>query len=134
MSSLVEQIENKCIHFTGLIDKECGCGVNYHSVSEPNSRPIKIPCFKKGDLSGGRCPKAVFKTREEAEKEAKEIDDHVENTVKVMMLVKKHFSDTGERQGKIECPCGKGSVNFSVAEINNHVHANCEACDINFME
>ena len=54
--TLKEQISQRCIHFTGLMNKECKAGVKYADVRF--DRPYKLPCLKQG----GTCDKCEFMT------------------------------------------------------------------------
>lgn len=133
MSTIKEQIENKCKHFTGMLNKECAVGVRYEDVKNKNSRPFKLPCLKDGDFGGGTCVKACWKTTEEVEAEVKEIEEIGNRQIKAYSAVKTHIEKTDEKRGKIKCTSCGGDLNYIQAECNGHIWAKCK-CGLAWME
>lgn len=130
MLSLEEQIARKCIHFNGIMNDECKAGIKYKDVRVDDSDgPYKFPCLKQG----GECSCAQFRTDEEVKSKVAEIDDSCIKTIVAMALIKDHIHKTKEQKGKVKCKCG-GELHFAVAQINGHVWAKCNSCDIAFNE
>ena len=73
--SLREQIENRCVHFTGVQYDCCREGIRYVDVRV--GRPYQFPCLK----TGGTCAKCRFPTEEEIIAEIEEIEQLVEETL-----------------------------------------------------
>lgn len=73
--SVTEQIMDKCRHFTGIQHGICKKGVAYVDVRDSSTSPYRWPCLKS-DHAHTTCEAFEPVTREEAEKEAKEWDDH----------------------------------------------------------
>jgi len=71
--TLREQIADKCIHFSGLMDRSCKKGIVYKEVSDRSSKPYKFPCLKNTSLSGSYCEHCIFPSEERIEKEYNEI-------------------------------------------------------------
>ncbi len=133
MNSIEKQITNKCIHFTGLTNKECSVGVKYKDVEVRDSRPIKIPCLKDSLLSGGTCIKAEYPTEEEVEKQVAEIMKDNEMQMNAYLVVKQYIEKTGVKLGKVICPSCGGNLHYTQAESNGHIWGNCK-CGIGWME
>ncbi|MDD5358419.1 MAG: hypothetical protein PHX80_04680 [Candidatus Nanoarchaeia archaeon] len=133
METLKEQIENRCKHFTGMMNKECAVGVIYEDVKDKTSKPYKIPCFKKGLMAGNMCALACFPTDEEVEKEVNEIEESGTKQIKAYMAVKNHIKETGEKQGKIKCTSCGGDLHYTQAECNGHIWGKCK-CGLAWME
>jgi hypothetical protein len=77
---LWQQLQDKCIHFNGMINKVCRAGVSYDSVQDRSQIPNAYPCLKGEWLSGEARPEATttceqqqFLTDEEAQTKADEI-------------------------------------------------------------
>lgn len=129
MKTLKEQIQNRCIHFTGIFtNATCKAGVNYADV-RTDDRPIKLPCLKQG----GECLKSQFPTEEQAKAEAEEIEKNGDNAVIAYIQIKAHYKNTKQLAGKIVCECG-GELRYSIAESNEHIWAACSTCGINIRE
>lgn len=127
MLTLEEQIARKCIHFNGVMEKVCKAGVNYDDVKV--HKPFGLPCLQQG----GECQYAKFPTEEEVKKKVSDIENGCLKTIVAMSAIKDHVAKTKEQSGKIKCQCG-GDIHFTVAQLNGHVHAKCNSCDISFME
>lgn len=64
MKTLEDQIRERCVHFTGLLDKKCMAGVIYDSVRDEKKRGLAaVPCFRDGEPVP--CEKRHFPTEEE---------------------------------------------------------------------
>lgn len=127
MKTLKEQIADKCIHFNGIMNKECNAGINYDDVKV--DRHFKFPCLKQG----GECAHSKFRTDEEVEAKVKEIEEDGIKAMVAIATVKDHYAKTKEQTGKVTCQCG-GELYYAVASINGHVWAKCNSCGISFNE
>lgn len=109
------------------MNEACKADVKYADVRF--DKPYKFPCLKQG----GECPQAKFRTAEEVDDYIIKMQERESRVIGALVTVKEHFSKTGERSGKIPCKCG-GELQFTVAELNNHVWARCGSCGISFNE
>lgn len=134
MKSLKEQIENKCIHFTGMINKECKKGVKYEDVKVKTERPFKIPCLLDSDLGTGSCAFCEFPSPEQVKKEVDEIKERGRKMMGAYSAVKGHYEKHKKRKNKMECPDCKGDLHYTVAKINGHIWAKCSGCGLGWME
>jgi hypothetical protein len=130
MRSLEEQIANKCIHFSGIMDEVCKAGIKYRNVRvDEGNGPYKFPCLKQG----GECAKCEFPTDEQIRKRIEQIDSSCIKAITAMAAIKEHCSKTKEQTGKVTCQCG-GELHYTVAQINGHVWAKCKSCGLSFNE
>jgi len=135
MKSLKEQIEDKCKHFAGTMNKKCDAGIEYDSVRNKNTRPFKMPCVKNSIMHGSSCDHLCYPTEEEVQKQLKEIESMGLDSVAVLVVIKTHIKSTGKPEGTVDCPvCIVGTVAFIQAEVNGHITAKCDKCDISLME
>jgi hypothetical protein len=130
MKTLEEQIACKCIHFNGIMEKICKAGINYSDVrvSDGNG-PYKFPCLKQG----GECSSARWWNADQVKKRVAEIEYSCNKTVGAIASIKDHISKTKNQQGKVKCECG-GELHYTVAQVNGHIWAKCDSCDISFNE
>jgi hypothetical protein len=128
--SLQEQIARKCIHFNGVMEKVCKAGIKYEDVrEEPQNGPYRFPCLKQG----GECPQSKFLNEEQVNEKVTEIEHSCTQTIIAISKVKEHIHLTKEQHGKIKCECG-GDLHYTVAQVNGHVWAKCNSCEISFNE
>lgn len=128
MQTLKEQVQNKCVHFNGVMNKECKAGVEYSKVRDQEARPFLFPCLNQG----GHCDKCHFPTKEEYEKEMKELDEMCTTGITAMANVIKHIKKTGSEYGKIPCACG-GLISYARSS-NGHIRLNCNNCSISIIQ
>lgn len=128
LKTIREQLLQKCIHFTGVMDKTCKVGVVYQDVKDPDARPFKFPCLQQG----GHCDRRQFLTADEVEAKVLEIQSWGKKTLVAYMHIKDHHNITKEDVGTLKCECG-GELKYSVTD-NGHVRAHCKSCDLGFME
>lgn len=128
MLSLEEQIARKCIHFNGIMNHECKAGIKYKDVRDESQKPYGFPCIK----TGGECPNAKYRTKEEVKVEVAEIEGSGLKTLIAVTLIKEHYEKTKERSGSIPCECG-GKLFYAIAS-NGHASAKCNKCEISFSE
>lgn len=125
--TLYEQIACKCIHFNGVMNKECKAGINYADVRI--DKPYKFPCLQQG----GECIKAEFPTEEQITVMLQSIEDGGIKAIRAIADIKEHVEKTKIKSGQIKCRCG-GQLNYVVANLNGHVWANCKSCGFAFNE
>lgn len=123
---MTDKLQKRCIHFTGLMGKVCRAGIVYREVR--TEEPLCFPCIS----TGGECSKAKYPTKEEAEVEAKKMEDEAVAGVAMYLLVKDHHRKTGQQSGKIQCTCG-GMIGYYVAS-NGHIRASCSQCKTTFVQ
>lgn len=54
--------------------------------------------------------------------------------VKILMAVKTAHGKERGTSGVMPCPNCRGTVEYSIAKSNGHVHARCTLCDVWIME
>lgn len=115
---------NQCIHNTGPWDAtHCKAGVEFDSVLDKSQRPYRRPCGCPDTQT--TCEKRETPTEADYEAWEKALAEDMTRT----FLVRAAILATGERAGRIDCPCCDGTVGFTVAS-NDHVAAACstEGC------
>lgn len=137
MKSIEEQIGGKCIHFNGIMNEACKCGINYKQTF--GERPVlKMPCVKDRmqHLTDEiiPCDKLEFPTMEEVTRQIDHQNKHLKLVLSGLASVKQHIKNTGEKRGTIKCPNGDHELHYTQAEINGHVWMACKTCDIKMME
>ena len=133
MRSLKEQIAGKCIHFTGTSKEKCKKGIAYDSVKDKSVRPYKLPCLAHEYINGGECKYCEFPSKEEAEKQVKEIEQSTIDMLDGFKAVKDHYEKTGIQWGKTGCSKCDGGLHYRV-HGNGHIWANCDDCGIGWIE
>lgn len=134
MKTVEQQILNSCIHFNGMMNKLCLKFIKYDDVRVKDSKPYKLPCLLNSQMSGGKCDSCEFPTKEQAKKEAEEMEIDSNKVMVALALVKSHYKKTNKPNGILECPECKGELQYSVATINGHTRGNCNGCDTNWIE
>jgi hypothetical protein len=128
--TLEEQIARKCIHFNGVMEMTCKAGVCYADVrEEPESGPYKFPCLKQG----GECGKAEFRTTEQVKANVEQIEGRGFKALIALAAIKDHYAKTKQQSGFVPCECG-GDICYTIASLNDHVHAKCKSCHLTFNE
>lgn len=128
MRTLAEQIANKCVHFTGLLEDRCEVGIPYDEVRDTSASPYRFPCFKDNCLP---CERKEFLSDEQVAHEVEQINLHTNRTMKAMRAAaddaKVHgFKKGSGGVGNLKCPCCEtGTLHYSVAGYNGHMHGRC---------
>lgn len=136
MKDVQQQIQDRCIHFTGMRNKVCKMNVNYDNVKDKSSSPFKIPCLLNTAMSDGNinCDLAEFPTAEQAKKEADEAGQSMKYTLKTMQSIREKHKKDKLLVGTVDClKCGN-DLNYTIASNNGHIHAACSTCEIGWME
>jgi hypothetical protein len=134
---------DKCIHFNGVMNPCCDAGVNYRQLAgEPElGYGRRLPCV--GRLAGPDakpCDKLRLPTVEEVEADERWVKERMERMGKVRAAIVAHLGGPWKKgtpgaSGTIPCPCCGGTVRFSRAGYNGHVHAACSTKDcVRWME
>jgi hypothetical protein len=137
--SLIQQLKksaiSKCRHFNGTSHKECNAGVVYDEVKESPSpgKPMRLPCFIEDMFAGPDLPCASrsIPTEEEALAIATERCDRAYRNAAAVGKAKddahaKGFKRGSGGRGEVPCTaCNLGTIRYSVASVNGHMHAHC---------
>lgn len=130
MKTLHQQIACHCKHFNGLQNSACDAGVQYDSVKDESRKGFgRWPCWREGEEL--TCEKRKFLTPEEVEAEVQEIEAATIRLTKGMVACREDAKQRGLKKGnggtgKIKCPvCDNGTLHYSVAGYNGHMHARC---------
>jgi hypothetical protein len=128
--SYSERLQTKCKHFNGLQNKVCAVGVEYASLGAPR----QLPCFS--EPGAAVCAKREVYTKEEADAEEAELNRHLAKTSLVMRAIRKKEGERRGVAGELDCPaCTTGTVQYSIANCNGHIHARCSTKDcVSFMQ
>lgn len=120
-----------CRHFNGIQNKKCQAGVEYKPWNQATNEAM--PCLPESinGRSVWECASFEMMSREEAEQEADARLVKVERTTKARHAAKDDAKAKGYRKGagghgKLPCPCcDGGTLQYSVASYNGHMHAKC---------
>lgn len=125
MGQFAEAEMGRCIHFTGLIREVCEAGVRYRDVRDESKRPYGFPCLKRTEATT-TCDRCQFPTAEEAAAAERKMLDALARVGVARAAI---VEATGGRRGvsgTIPCPCCEaGTLRYSVAGSNGHIHAHC---------
>lgn len=137
-----------CKHYRGTANgKTCAAGVEYASVQvehepvkyrhdakekgEPYTATRSLPCIQEWNFVGATCEKCEFRTPEEVAAEEKESEERFARIGLIRLAIVEACGGPWKRGmpgsgGKIECPaCKTGTVSYSRAGYNGHIHAAC---------
>lgn len=126
-----------CKHYNGTARNEaCEAGVKYADVTDTTTRPYSLPCIGESNKAGVTCAKCEFPTAEEVEADERERKERAERRMTIRQAIVAHLGGPWKRgtpgsSGSIPCPaCKTGTVRFSRAGYNGHIHARCstEGC------
>lgn len=136
---IIKSALSSCRHFNGIQHKTCEAGITYAH----GSATVAMPCLP--DLVHGRktwgCDQFQVMTQEEAEREADEAIAAMNRTMNARIAAKDDAEAKGFGRGKggtgsLKCPaCDSGTLRYSVAGINGHMHARCSTAGcVSWME
>lgn len=122
-----------CRHFTGIQHETCKAGVNYERLrGETHSLPCLANFVNLGRLPKAECGKFATLTEEEATREADELVQTQQSSRLAMTAAHADAKSKGLGKGKggvssLPCPIPncKGTLQYSVASYNGHMHARC---------
>lgn len=132
-----------CKHFNGdHHNKTCGAGVAYADVTpeptrtqglalrrpcrsrpfgHPNSSPAQLAEFAKR----GTCAKFQLPTAEELTEFERHVQDYSRKCTNARLAIMEHLNSFPESR-HFACPiCATGTLRFSIASCNGHIHAQC---------
>lgn len=123
----------RCVHFTGIQHEQCRIGINYHAqFGEGFGCFANIPCTTAFNKEPAKdCSKALYPTREEAISEQDARDAHSKKAMQAMKDAHADAKSKGYGKGNggvdsLRCPlCEGGTLRYSVASYNGHMHAAC---------
>lgn len=124
----------KCAHFRGIQHERCLADVHLRElVGGPDfGWAARIPCLSMdAERCEVICDRRKLPTREEAEMAVDEDEQRFARFVIAHSAAKAHAKQSGLKQGnggrgELPCPtdCG-GTLRYSVAAVNGHMHAAC---------
>lgn len=128
-----------CVHFTGIgfMGKDsgmCKVGVPYDQFADSTGKLFgNIPCTNTAIDS---CRFREFPTEEQVQADRLRDEQRMENFAKAHKAAKDHAKSLGlgrghGGRGSIDCPvCVIGTLRYSVAGVNGHMHGSCttEGC------
>lgn len=136
--SLIAQFKKstltKCRHFNGISHKECDAGVVYEEVKEAPSpgKPMRLPCFVEVMFSGPDlpCSSRSIPTEDQALVIATERCDKAYRNAEAVGNAKedarsKGFKKGSAGRGEVPCIICSGTIRYTVAGLNGHMHAHC---------
>lgn len=130
-----------CIHFTGIsfsgTDRgKCKAGVPYGQFADSNGNLFgNMPCI---NMAIDTCPMRELPTEEQVKLERQRIEkgmENLDNFAKAHKAAKDHAKHQGlirgnGGRGSLPCPiCLTGTLRYSVAGLNGHMHAACTTND-----
>jgi len=122
---------NTCKHFNGIQHDQCRAGVKYRDLFGDGPGWAAHLCCMREKQSTVTCSSCEFPTREEAEKDA---DVWMARLNRTTLCVKAAHDDAKSKGlkrgsggvGNMPCPSGcGGTLRYSVASVNGHMHAAC---------
>ncbi len=144
--------ENDCRHFNGLYPRgkpTCAMGRDVHAWfarcngGDTTGIALRIPCtrwHKDSEKPVFDCPDLDRKTQAEVDAERAAMDAHMDKFFKGLPEINKMRAKMiakGLSAAKATCPwCGeKDALKLTCAiGFNNHVRAQCDACEMGFVE
>lgn len=135
ISQIKKSVETKCRHYNGCVNDKCKAGVVYKNVQDDASpgKPLRLPCFVLGMFSGPDlpCESRSIPTSEEALAIATDQCDRAYRNAAAVGKAKdnaraKGFKRGSGGRGEVPCTaCNLGTIRYSVASVNGHMHAHC---------
>ncbi len=123
-----------CIHFSGIQHERCKAGIHVRELvgGSDFGWAARLPCLGMDAAKCEvECPSRNLPNREEAEAIIDASDKMFDLALSVMRAAKQHAKQqalgvgNGGR-GEIPCPSGcGGTLRYSVASVNGHMHAAC---------
>lgn len=137
-AQFAQQAMSECRHFNGIQHDTCKAGVNYRQLigGDDLGWALKIPCMPHLKMKHAKepkvpCEKYCVMTKEEAEHFAEDaINTHAKAFLS-RVATQAHAEEMGFKEGNggqssIPCPaCETGTLRYSVASLNGHMHAKC---------
>lgn len=129
--TLSDQIASCCVHYRSPSDHDnCQAGVRYDEVRDDTvTKGWRLPCFRESTAQP--CPKCEFPTPEAVAEEVAAIEQSFQRSNSAMHACSADAQQRGFRKGHggaatIVCPVCGGTLHYSVASYNGHMHGRCE--------
>lgn len=131
-----------CKHYRGMSGKDvCEAGVEFKSLPNYGERAFMASCPCFGPLHRG-CEKAEYPTAEELVAQEAEDEKRFQAIGKARVAIVDCLGGPWKRGmpgavGAVDCPVcgGEGTLEFSRAGYNGHIHAGCSTADcVRWME
>lgn len=125
----IKSAMDSCRHFNGIQNKTCKAGVAYKEGSATVAAPC-IPRFVNG-RDAWACDLFEIMSLTEAAEEADGSIVRMNKTIKARHAAKEDATSKGFGKGhggigSIPCPCCEGgTLRYSVASYNGHMHGRC---------
>lgn len=143
--SMADQIANRCKHFNGFRgyiagdpnDLSCKCGIDVRALvgGERGGWIMRAPCLAD-HATDIICSRREFPTREEAEAEAREMEDHAKHMMEAIRRCIEDSNNCGfelfdpddreDMTGEVLCPACGNTIKYSRSGYNGHVWGTCE--------
>lgn len=126
-ASFVKRHMNRCAHFTGIQHGTCAAGISYASMREAKTEttPFRFACFQD-EAQGLVCDAARWPTREEAEARERHVHERYQQINNARKAIIAHAGGKRGVRSQLPCPiCKTGTLHYSIAGLNGHVHAGC---------
>lgn len=118
-----------CRHYRAISYKTCHAGVVYDELAIS----AKLPCW--GDADRTPCAKFASWTEAENAERAARLAERLERMCKAMVAIDEEHKRSKTWGGRIKCPNCDGTLAWSKARSNGHVHARCSTPDcVSFMQ
>ena len=113
----------RCKHFTGIQHDACALGIAYDTVRDDSERPYRWPCTNSALTT---CSRREFPTQAEELAEVAEMEATFGRVARARIsIIAKHGRQRGIRD-EMACPvCTTGTLRYSIAKLNGHIHAAC---------
>lgn len=127
--------DGKCVHYNGTVNNCCEAGVNYRQMvgGENLGWAIRTPCFAD-HVTTIACDKLRLPTAEEIAADKKAVQDSLDKFGKareaiVAALGGPWKKGTPGASGSTVCPNCQGTLHYSRAGSNGHIHARCSTAN-----
>lgn len=133
MQRRAANLSRQCRHFNGTCNSACDAGIAYASVRiEGAALRESHPCHDSLPSPHQRCASCVKPTLAEARSEVDAEEIEHKATFAAIRKVHERAAAIGLRKSHggsdtMPCPkCGTGTLRYSVASMNGHMHGCCE--------
>lgn len=141
MKTYKEQIEARCVHFNGLMNRQCDAGIVYDDLDKDCRITYRagLPCIKPDVVAldrlreaGRTGPVECGRRQDISQEKLKEmLQEHEASIVRIKTLLpavrsikKEHHGE--DWRGEITCPICNGVAQASHAACNGHVWIKCQ--------
>ena len=123
-----------CRHRTPFTDafKTCRVDVDFHQFmgGQDTGPQSTMPCLGESEAAKARCDKYSGWTVEEIATREEDMRGRFARLGIIRRAIVEANKATGEHGGTLDCPaCKTGTVSWSMARSNGHIHARCSTPD-----